>query len=82
MFIGRSVYEVTESELLEALQGQADVVLSDMAPNTTGVTFTDHVRQIELVRRALELATTVLKPGGSFFAKSFARFSKGSSTLV
>jgi 23S rRNA (uridine2552-2'-O)-methyltransferase len=70
-WIARSVYEVTPEELTEALGGPADVVLSDMAPATTGDGFTDHVQQIELARRALEVAVTLLAPGGSFVAKVF-----------
>lgn len=70
-FIARSVYEITTDELLEALGGPADVVLSDMAPATTGDRFRDHVRQIELADRALEVACAVLRPGGSFVVKVF-----------
>lgn len=70
-WIARSVHEVTPDELRQALGGSADVVLSDMAPATTGDKFTDHVQQIELARRALELAVAVLAPGGSFVAKVF-----------
>jgi len=70
-WIARSVYEVAPEELLEALGGPADVVVSDMAPATTGDKFTDHVQQIELARRALWLATEVLAPGGAFVCKVF-----------
>ncbi|HMV67264.1 MAG TPA: RlmE family RNA methyltransferase [Myxococcota bacterium] len=71
VFLARSVYEVSAEELIEALGGPADVVLSDMAPNTTGVAFTDHVRQMELARCAVERADAVLAPGGSLFLKVF-----------
>ncbi len=57
--------------LAERLGGQADVVLSDMAPNTTGHTATDHLRIMALADAALEFALEVLKPGGSFVAKVF-----------
>lgn len=70
-WITRSVLEVTPEELRQALGRPADVVLSDMAPRTVGVPFTDHVRQLELVRVALHLATQVLAPGGAFFVKVF-----------
>ena len=49
-----------------------DVVLSDMAPNTTGHQKTDHIRQTALLEHAFEFARKNLKPGGSFVAKSFA----------
>ena len=70
-FVDRSVYEVTSEELLEALGGRADVVMSDMAPKTTGNRLHDHVVQLELAQRALEIATQTLKPGGTFVVKVF-----------
>lgn len=65
-----------EPELLTAAlpEGGArcfDVVLSDMAPDTSGVAFTDQVRSVELVLRALELCELVGCPGGAFVAKIF-----------
>jgi 23S rRNA (uridine2552-2'-O)-methyltransferase len=57
--------------LIAALGGQADVVLSDMAPNLTGHAKTDHLRIIALVEAAYEFATGVLAPGGAFVAKVF-----------
>jgi len=58
--------------LLEAaLGGKADLVMSDMAPNTTGHAATDHLRIIALAELALEFAMKVLAPGGAFVAKVF-----------
>jgi len=60
------------SEKLAALiGGKADVVLSDMAPNTTGHASTDHIRILALAERALEFATGVLAPGGALVCKLF-----------
>jgi len=57
---------------LEALLGgKADLVLSDMAPSTTGHTATDHVRIMALAEAALDFAETVLAQGGGFVAKVF-----------
>ena len=70
-FLQRSVYDVTADELKEALGGSADLVISDMAPLTTGARDADHYAQIELARRAFELATELLAPGGGFVAKVF-----------
>lgn len=70
-WIARSVMDVSADEILEGLGGPADVLLSDMAQPTVGVAFTDHVRQIGLARRALELAEAVVAPGGSFLVKVF-----------
>ncbi|MEN8257036.1 MAG: RlmE family RNA methyltransferase [Thermodesulfobacteriota bacterium] len=48
-----------------------NVVLSDMAPATTGHKFSDHLRSLELSRRALEIAEAVLAEGGNFYCKVF-----------
>jgi 23S rRNA (uridine2552-2'-O)-methyltransferase len=48
-----------------------DVVLSDMAPNTSGSKFQDQARSTELFLRALEVAVAHGKPGSSFVAKIF-----------
>ncbi len=55
--------------LAERLGGPADVVLSDMAANTTGHKKTDHLRIVGLVELAAELACEILSPGGTFLAK-------------
>ncbi len=57
--------------LTELLGGKADLVLSDMAPNTTGHAATDHIRILALAELALEFAGQVLAPGGAFVAKVF-----------
>jgi 23S rRNA (uridine2552-2'-O)-methyltransferase len=54
-----------------ALGGKADLVLSDMAPNTTGHGATDHLRIMALAEAALDFALAVLAPGGAFVAKVF-----------
>lgn len=51
--------------------GLADLVLSDMAPNTTGHKQTDHLRIMAVVEAAYYFALEVLKPGGTFVAKVF-----------
>ena len=56
---------------LEALGGPADLVLSDMAPNTTGHTGTDHLRIMGLAELALDAALRSLAPDGAFVAKVF-----------
>ena len=49
----------------------ADVVMSDIAPNTTGNRMTDHIRIIALAELAASLAIEILKPGGIFICKFF-----------
>ncbi|MGH7066780.1 MAG: RlmE family RNA methyltransferase [Acetobacteraceae bacterium] len=51
--------------------GAADLVLSDMAPATTGHAATDHLRIMALAELAFERAADVLNPGGSFVVKLF-----------
>lgn len=48
-----------------------DVVLSDMAPSTTGNRLSDQTRSFELFMRALAVAEKLVKPGGSFVGKIF-----------
>ncbi|WJR75419.1 RlmE family RNA methyltransferase [Bradyrhizobium sp. NP1] len=58
-------------KLVAMLGGRADVVMSDMAANTTGHRKTDQLRIIGLVEAAALFATEVLNPGGTFLAKVF-----------
>jgi 23S rRNA (uridine2552-2'-O)-methyltransferase len=59
-------------QLLAALDGkQVDLVMSDMAPNMSGVKSVDQPRAMYLVELALELCSTVLKPGGNMLVKLF-----------
>ena len=58
-------------QLLAMIGGRADVVLSDMAANTTGHRKTDQLRILGLVEGAAAFASDVLNPGGTFLAKVF-----------
>jgi 23S rRNA (uridine2552-2'-O)-methyltransferase len=57
--------------LKQALNGEADLVMSDMAAPTTGHRETDHIRIIALAETAYDFAAEVLAPGGAFIAKVF-----------
>ncbi|MGA3003715.1 MAG: RlmE family RNA methyltransferase [Acetobacteraceae bacterium] len=59
------------ARLTVVLGGKADLVLSDMAPNTTGHAATDHLRIMALAELAAAFARDVLAPNGSFVAKVF-----------
>jgi 23S rRNA (uridine2552-2'-O)-methyltransferase len=63
--------EAMPARLSELMGGPADLVLSDMAPNTTGHSATDHIRIMGLAELALAFALEALAPGGSFVAKVF-----------
>ena len=81
--IEADVFTLTAESLAAALRSpspnvQFDVVLSDMAPKTTGIPSADAARSAELVLRTLELSTTslasggpLLVPGGALLAKIF-----------
>lgn len=59
-------------ELMTIIDGRpVDLVMSDMAPNTSGVKAIDQPRSIYLCELALELALSVLKPGGNMVVKVF-----------
>ena len=64
--------ETAPDRLKEALSGEADLVLSDMAANTVGHQQTDHLRTMALVEAGLLFATEVLRPGGAYVAKVLA----------
>ncbi|CAN5506411.1 RlmE family RNA methyltransferase [soil metagenome] len=63
--------EGASAKLQAMMGGKADVVLSDMAANTTGHRKTDQLRIVGLVEDAAAFAADVLKPGGTFVAKVF-----------
>jgi 23S rRNA (uridine2552-2'-O)-methyltransferase len=73
--------DAAAAQLLQALQGRpVDLVLSDMAPNLSGVAVSDAARVSLLVELALEFARQHLRPEGSFVAKAF--HGSGYSQLV
>ena len=64
--------EPVAAELAVALAGQkADVVLSDMAPNLSGIAVADAARSLHLAELALEFALAHLKPAGALLVKAF-----------
>lgn len=64
--------------LIAAMGGQpADLVMSDIAPNTIGHKQTDHLRIMGLIELAYDFALQVLKPGGTFVAKVFQGGTQG-----
>ncbi len=64
--------QATIDRLLGLLQGAgADLVLSDMAPNTMGIAEVDHARSMHLVDLATDFAAHALRPGGDLLLKVF-----------
>ena len=68
-FVG-DVFKLKPEKFVQRF-GAFNVVVSDMAPNTTGETEGDVYRSEELFLRALDIATDSLRPGGHFAAKVF-----------
>ena len=61
-----------EESLIEALKGgQADVILSDLSPNLSGIANVDQARSLELALGALDICGKALKPDGVFVVKAF-----------
>lgn len=75
----KDFYEEDAKDLIiNSLNGQlADIVLSDMAANTTGHSQTDHLRIMDLCENALIFALKILKPGGHFIAKIYRGGAEG-----
>ncbi len=66
--------DITDASLRETVieeVGEADVVISDMAPNMTGEYSLDHARSVHLARLAFTTARELLAPGGDFVTKVF-----------
>ena len=74
-YIRTIIADFTEPDIVEQIRSflprKADAVISDAAPNITGVWEVDHARQIDLATKALEIAQCLLRPGGNFFVKLF-----------
>jgi len=65
--------DIFDSDLINLVSAQIpfQVVVSDLAPKTTGHKFSDHLKSIELSRRALAIASQSLCRGGHFYCKVF-----------
>jgi 23S rRNA (uridine2552-2'-O)-methyltransferase len=74
--IGDIAEPQTIKDIHEFLPRSADVVVSDVSPNVSGIWELDNARQIDLARQSLRVAASVLRYGGNFFVKVF----QGSST--
>jgi len=70
-FLQKDVFELKDEDFKALGIEKFDVILSDMAPKTTGDKFGDHIRSVRLIERALELAINYLKENGTLLAKVF-----------
>ncbi len=81
----QSIFDVSDLSQL-GVEGQFDVVLSDMAPSTTGIKSVDQARSLDLVESVFGLLPKFLAPGGNFVIKVFEsqdaqNFLKGQKAL-
>jgi len=70
------ICDINDADIVDSIRGflpkgVADVVLSDVSPNVSGVWEVDQARQIDLSRRSLLIAASVLRRGGNVFVKVF-----------
>lgn len=70
IFLQQDIFQL-DINILKEIVPQFDIILSDMAPNTTGTKFIDQARSLELVKQALVIVGEILKNGGNFVAKVF-----------
>lgn len=72
-FIQADLRDLNLEEVFQAhgFQPPFDLVMSDMAPKTTGIKSADQARSMELCELALQVAQRFLKPGGTFVCKFF-----------
>lgn len=70
-FIQKDVFTLSPEDFAPLKIEKFDLILSDMAPKTTGIDFSDHLRSVELVLKALDLAKAFLKKGGDMVVKIF-----------
>ena len=69
--IGDITLSETQKLIEEILPTKADVIVSDVSPNISGVWEVDHARQMDLASESLKLALKLLKKGGNLFVKVF-----------
>ncbi|MBU3940362.1 MAG: RlmE family RNA methyltransferase [Nanoarchaeota archaeon] len=65
------VCDVFKDEIFDKVKGKFDVIVSDMAPMTSGIKELDEGGSFRLVMRALDIAEKLLKKGGNFLVKMF-----------
>jgi 23S rRNA (uridine2552-2'-O)-methyltransferase len=69
------VGDITEPEMTNRIAAilpcEADIVISDVSPNVSGIWEVDHARQTDLANTSLQIAISVLKDNGNFFVKVF-----------
>jgi 23S rRNA (uridine2552-2'-O)-methyltransferase len=71
IFQGDFLDVAIRQQIIEALGVKADVILSDMAPNTTGEKNTDHIRIMNLCEQTFQFAEENMSQNGSLIVKIF-----------
>jgi 23S rRNA (uridine2552-2'-O)-methyltransferase len=68
---GDITHPLVQDKIKELIGGPADSILSDLSPKLSGIRDADMARCFELNQTALQVATALLRPGGSLLIKSF-----------
>ncbi len=71
VLIGDILDSKIQEQMIALLGEKADIILSDLSPNLSGVHFSDHIKSVELCDKALEVAQKTLKPNGALVVKIF-----------
>ncbi len=78
IFLQKDVFQLKQEELEKILikegKRKFDVIVSDLAPNTSGIKDVDEQESLDLMQRAFYFATFLLKDGGSFVCKVFESY--------
>ena len=69
-FMPGNIFDIESSRIQKYIQA-FDLITSDAAPNTTGDSFIDSQKSLNIVKRVFQIARDTLKPGGSVVAKVF-----------
>ncbi len=70
-FLQADISDPTTIDMIKTFSEQFDVIISDIAPKTSGIKDLDHEKSIYLNEKVLEAAQKLLKPGGNFLCKIF-----------
>jgi len=70
-FIQANVTDKKTIDMIKSISNEFDVILSDMAPKTSGIKELDHNKSIYLSEKALEIAENLLVNNGNFLCKVF-----------
>jgi 23S rRNA (uridine2552-2'-O)-methyltransferase len=63
--------EEVQNKIMDIIDGQTQVLISDASPSLTGIKDIDHLRSIDLINTVVSIADNILLPGGNMVMKIF-----------